>query len=146
MQGPDCELSHHKRLHKTQTTGTAHHHQSNPDKSTSPIGKSSCLLQLMRIKANEDDNVNVLWDGGATISLITFKKAAELGLHGEEVKLDVIKVGGVTEEINSNQYELTLIDCKGIECDIIVYGIDKISTELNDINITEISKLFQTDL
>ena len=27
---------------------------------------------------------------------------------------------------------------------IIVYGIDKISTELNDINITEISKLFKT--
>ena len=32
----------------------------------------------------------------------------------------------------------------GIEHEIIVYGIDKIYTELNSINLTEVTKLFKT--
>ena len=97
----------------------------------------------MSIKVNSEDKVNVLWDGGATLSLITFRKARELGLHGEDVKLVVTKVGGVSEEINSSRYHLTFIDIEGIECEIIAYGIDKISTDLKDINIKEALKLFK---
>ena len=70
---------------------------------TLPRRQSSgaCLLQLMNIKAKGNGIVTVLWDGGATVSLITFDKANELGLEGEAVNLAVTKVGGKTEEINS---------------------------------------------
>ena len=140
----DCELSHHQLLHEhQQTSGTANHHKSDPSETALHIRNSSCLLQLMSIKVNSEDKVNVLWDGGATLSLITFRKARELGLHGEDVKLVVTKVGGVSEEINSSRYHLTFIDIEGIECEIIAYGIDKISTDLKDINIKEALKLFK---
>ena len=138
-----CELSHHNLLHNYETHGTANHHQSNPSYPTLSTSKRSCLLQLMKVRTSDGENVNVLWDGGATLSLITFKKAADLGLHGEEIKLSVTKVGGISENINSNRYNLTLKDKDGVDHNIIVYGIEKISTELNSINLTAVSQLFQ---
>ena len=48
--------------------------------------------------------LNVLWYGGATISLITFDKAKELNLIGESVKQSVVKVGGSIVEIQYHQF------------------------------------------
>ena len=138
----DCELNHHKLLHQHETQGSANHYQTSP-KQSPQSSKTSCLLQLMKIKTTNSGSVNVLWDGGATLSLITFRKAAELGLSGKEIKLAVTKVGGVSEEINSNKYQLNLIDNDGQEHAVTVYGIDKISTELKSINLSKVSKLFR---
>ena len=52
----------------------------------------------MKISTNDDQYVNVLWDGGSTLSLITFRKAKELQLDGKQVDLAVTKVGGKTEQ------------------------------------------------
>ena len=90
-------MSHHNLLHNYESHGTANHHQSNPGYPTSLINKRSCLLQLMKVNTREERNVNVLWDGGATLSLITLKKAAALGLYGKKIKLAVTKVGGTSE-------------------------------------------------
>ncbi len=50
-----------------------------------------CLLQVMKDKSSNDkDSLCVLWDGGATTSLITFDKAKELNLVEESVKLCVV--------------------------------------------------------
>ena len=48
----------------------------------------------MQVKSSTDDiaPLNVLWDGGATIRLITFAKAHELNLEGEEIRLSVSKL------------------------------------------------------
>ena len=55
-----------------------------------------CLLPLMAISSDTipSRKVNVLWDSGATFSLITFKKANQLNLISEEISISVIKVGG----------------------------------------------------
>jgi hypothetical protein len=72
--------------------------------------------------------LNVLWDGGATISLITFAKARELSLDGEESRLSVVKVGGVKEDMRSSIYKLPLIDESGETVNFRVYGIDRITS------------------
>lgn len=51
-----------------------------------------------------------MWDGGSTLSLITFEKAAKLHLPGRDINLKIVKVGGIQEEIKSKEYELTLHD------------------------------------
>ena len=137
----ECNMYHDILLHKDQTEGTALH--ANPSDLQNSVNSKSCLLQLMKIPTSNDQNVNVLWDGGATISLITFRKANELGLEGKHINLSVTKVGGKSEQINSNKYELTLKDKKGKNVNFIVYGIDKISSEVRDIDISSTLKLFK---
>ncbi|CAB3989230.1 RNA-directed DNA polymerase from transposon BS [Paramuricea clavata] len=109
-------------------------------------GKESgtCLLQVMKIKsAVNAAPLNVLWDGGATISLITFAKACELSLDGEEIRLSVVKVGGVKEEMRSSVYKLPLIDESGETVKFRVYGIDRISSPMEGINLNGVMHLFQ---
>ena len=72
--------------------------------------------------------VKVLWDSGATLSLIIFKKAEQLNLIGEEISIPVIKVDGEKETIPSYAYDLPLRDKSGKIIIFRVYGIDKIST------------------
>ena len=66
----------------------------------------SCLPQLMKIPTESGSGVNILWDGGSTLSLITFQKAKELGLSGKSVRLAVTKVGGETAELNPTNMSL----------------------------------------
>ena len=42
------------------------------------------LLQVMKVEAGNDTGkkLNIIWDGGATVSLITTRKAAELEFEG----------------------------------------------------------------
>ena len=47
---------------------------------------------------------NVMWDGGATVCLTTFKKAREMELVREKTMLRIIKVGGKKKIIVSNLY------------------------------------------
>jgi len=58
------------------------------------------------------------------------KKAKEEKLIGITVQLSVVKVGGINEKLTSRKYKLTLIDKKGQELQIDVYGIDKITSHL----------------
>ena len=67
----------------------------------------------MNVKTINGGNANVLWDGGATLSLITFKKAKQLKLNGQDIKLAVTKGGGKTKEIMSSKYELAIKDKDG---------------------------------
>ena len=140
-----CLKFHHPSLHLAHVQGIAFH---TPTMSKGEIRKDSsqigpCLLQVMKIKSSNDkDPLSVLWDGGATISLITFDKAKELNLVGESVKLSVVKVGGSKVEIQSSVYTLPLIDQSGNSIEFQVYGIDKISSRMNGIDVVGVMHLF----
>ena len=136
----NCQLYHNKLLHECHVEGIAFHASSTDSHHT---GDRTCLLQLMDIKTANNGKANVLWDGGATLSLITFKKAKELNLRGKEVKLSVTKVGGESEEIRSFKYELGLKDTQGKCIDFLLYGIERISTELESIDLKGVSQLFK---
>ena len=55
----------------------------------------------------------------------------------------MVKVGGVNEKLISRKYKLTLIDKKGQELQIDVYGIDKITSDIQAINLGGIHRLFR---
>ena len=87
----------------------------------------------------------MLFDSGASISLITFEKAKELGLSkGEKQGLTVIKVGGAIEEISSCTYILPLVDKRNKVTRINVYGIENISSNTGKIGVSRVLPLFHT--
>ena len=55
----------------------------------------------------------------------------------------MVKVGGVNEKLISRKYKLTLIDKKGQELQIDVHGIDKITSDIQAINLDGIHRLFR---
>ena len=140
----DCNQFHHPVLHEAHALGLTFHAASS--KGVQRNGLGACLLQLMNVETANNGHVNVLWDGGSTLSLITFQKAKELQLEGKDVKLAVTKVGGETEEIASSKIELALKDKNGNYVDVLLYGIDRISTELESIDLSGVSQLFPKTL
>ena len=136
----NCDKFHHSSLHEGSIQGLGFHAQGRPDNSNN----SGCLLQIMEIKTgcSHAKSLLVFFDGGATISLITFSTANKLGLQGEQVLLTVTKVGGEEETIQSHKYTLLLRDEKQEVVKIMVYGISKISTEVKAINVKGVSHLF----
>ena len=128
-----CEMSHHILLHESEEDGQAHHAKNE---------SGGCLLQLMNVEVNGGTKATVLWDGGATISLFTFQKASQIGLKGEEVNLSVTKIGGTKQLLKSYKYEVGIKTKDGKFVDFILYGIDKISTPLRNVNLDHVVNLF----
>ena len=85
----------------------------------------------------------MLWDNGASLCFITNKKAKEEKLKGIRVELSIVKVGGVNETLVSYKYKLTLIDKRGQELQIDVYGTDKITSNTQAINLDGVHRLFK---
>ena len=89
---PHCGKYHHHSLDEAHTAGMMFHSVINSESDFFP---ESSLLSVMEVSTgNPHIKANVLWDGGATNSLITFNKAKELKLKGRPVVLNVTKVGG----------------------------------------------------
>ena len=130
-----CNEYHHETLHPESETA-APVPVMTTNLSSAGDRTSVCLLQVMGVQAGGKDEVmlNIMWDGGATISLITKNKAAELGLEGSPCQLSVVGVGCVKKQIPSKKYVLPLRDLKGETEEITVYEIDKISTPISPIN------------
>ena len=138
-----CERYHHEMLHQAYVEDVSFHAKGQVQKS-SDEDCGACLLQLMQIKSGTLHSIPliVFWDGGSTISLITFQRAAMLNLQGEEVKIPVTKVDGKQEEIILFVYDLPLINSVGEIVHFRVYGINRISTELKAIIIENVLHLF----
>ena len=65
-------MYHSPLLHVCHVLGLAFH--TNPINDTKKDKTGACLLQLMKVETTNNGSVNVLWDVGATLSIITFKK------------------------------------------------------------------------
>ena len=134
----DCTRRHHATLHEES-------HEIDVPASANTCnnrGIDTCLLQVQRIQTKKGF-ANVLWDNGASLCFITNKKAKEEKLKGINAQLSVVKVGGVNEKLTSRKYELTLIDKGGQELQIDVYGIDKITSDIQTINLDGVHRLFR---
>jgi len=139
-----CRQAHHPTLHEKRE-GT----NSIMKKVSAYHSKRStaCLLQLMELPAGERSiqKINVMWDGGATVCLITFKKAKELGLIGRNVTIRIIKVGGVKETIESKVYDVPVHDESGVVEYFKVYGIQKISSSIEAVETSMFAVMFGVD-
>ena len=139
-----CGLPHHQLLHEAHASGIVFHGTLPSNR----LGKqiSNTILQLQRIQGGQkfamQSPINVLWDGGSTFSFITFKLAKRLKLSGQKVKLEIVKVGGETNILDSRRYELCLTDKHGDTVTIEVFGINKLSTDIVELKLDSILKLF----
>ena len=63
-------------------------------------------------------------------------------MGGQKVKLEIVKVGVETNIFNSRRYELCLTDKHEGTVTIKVLGIDNISTDIVEVKLDGILKLF----
>ena len=93
-----CGLPHHQLLHEAHASVIVFHGTLPSNK----LGKQipNTIFQLQRIQGGQkfgvQSPINVLWDGGSTLSFITFELAKRLKLSGQKVRLEIVKVGGET--------------------------------------------------
>ena len=135
----DCKQKHHPMLHQEDEKKMVKH----MSQEVSP-SKQSCLLQIMRLRAGKvhPGYVNTLWDSGAQVTLITIKKAKELGLSGQKARISIVKVGNVKETIDSKVYEVPIFDASGELETFKAYGIPQISSEIEAISTDVLAEQF----
>ena len=134
----DCEMNHHPLLHNT-VAGVLSMAGSNTNNSA-----NECILQIMSIKTatHKEDPLTVLWDSGASLSLITNRKAKELKLPGKATSLLLTKVGACTEIIPSFEYNVPLRQKNGAVTFIKAFGIEEISSKIKEVDIHQVKHLF----
>ena len=162
-----CKRAHHPLLHSEDHDKSVKqsHITSNSDTESSPSDtdsinndefkqniassncnnqKGHCLLQLMKLVAgNGNGTINVMWDSGATVSMITFKKANELELNGTKTKITIVKVGGEKQVVDSRLYEVPIFDAVGKIEHFKAYGIQQISSPIDYVETYELAKRLQ---
>ena len=131
-----CDRLHHYTLHPPEEKGQSHSFSSNDS--------NMYLLQIMSIpvKSRNAGSLNVFWDSGATVSLISKSKAIEYGLKGTPVTLRVTTIGGVETIEDSYKYRVPLIDREGKTRIIVAYGIERITNDISEVNTCNMNKLF----
>ena len=140
-----CRFQHHPTLHERKNDAAregrvkAQFH--------SPGHTAPCLLQLMQVRTGKHniDNMNIMWDSGATVCLITFKKARELELVGQKTWITIVKVGGERERIESRLYDVPVHDTSGMVESFRAYGISKISSPIEAIETDKYAALLDVD-
>ncbi|KAJ7384836.1 hypothetical protein OS493_019513 [Desmophyllum pertusum] len=78
-----------------------------------------------------------------SLCFIAKDKAKAENLKGTDVELSSTKVGGNNEKITSKRFMLTLVDQQGQEVKFEMYGIDKITSDIQSIDIDGVTGLFK---
>ena len=136
-----CDQPHHDLLHE------AYDNDGNTFLNNHTRGNEEVLLQIQKVRCMNNnmklDSLNILWDSGSTLSFITFKKAHSIKLKGTgHVNLQVTKIGKMAEAFVSQKYILTLLDNHDNQIEVNVFGIDKISNDIKELNIDNVMNLF----
>ena len=61
-----------------------------------------------------------------------------------KVRLQIVKMGGTIEEIDSFNYEIDLVDISGNDIRLSVMGVERISSNIRAINMNEIKDMFRS--
>ena len=133
-----CARTHHKTIHREATPINV---SATASACSSPLC-GTCLLQVQKIETKKGW-ANVMWDNGASLSFITNNKAKDENLRGNKVELSIVKVGGKVEKIVSQKYLLDVIDSQGKVVQFEVYGIDRITTDIESVNTDDVIHMFE---
>lgn len=129
-----CKGTHHKTIHMERKNGIA--------SACGDMANSTCLLQIQRVKTNKGW-ANVLWDNAASLCFITYNKVKEEKLRGKQVQLSITKVGGIDEKLISHLYRIPLINQYGKTVFIEAYGIERITSDIQAVNLDGVGHLFK---
>ena len=128
-----CNKNHHRLIHTTVIAAPNNHVKNR--------GNGSPLLMLCNVTAS-GKNINTILDPGATLSLITHRAAKMLKLRGEDVTLEIIKVGNTSDTVRSKRYTLCIRDKEGIDWNLFCYGINEITSNASEIDMKSIVSVF----
>ena len=132
-----CNKSHHPLLHDAHITGVSFVHVSNQ---TTNNNKQT-LLMLCKVNCIKE-YYNAMLDPCSNISLITHSAAKRLNLKGRDVSMSITKVGNVTELIATKEYILPLKDVNNKTWNIIIYGINEITSNISKVDVKDVISLF----
>ena len=137
--GKICGRRHHSLLHRKHDLD--HREQQSTEIYNIQNRKCRPFLAVNAIQC-QNQRVNVMWDSGANISLITHLAAARLGLRGDKVTLSIIKVGNDSTSFPTEEYKVPLLDLAGETWTVSAYGIDEITANLQQVDIQDIKSRF----
>ena len=133
-------------MHEAHASGIAFHGSRKADRNG--YQDTNILSHLQKVKVGKHGGalaqLNVLWDGGSTLSFITCQQARQLKLNGEKVCIEIVKVGGMVEELDSFRYNVTLVEKAGLPTNFTVLGNEGISSDIKAVDIDGVRKLFQS--
>ena len=135
-----CTRRHHPSIHEN--------NESTPQQATASANVcnnsniDTCLLQVQRVETKKG-TANVMWDNTASLCFITNAKAKQEKLRGVKVNLSIVKIGRQNEKIETMKYKLPLLDKQGHAVEFEVYGINKITSDIERVNVESIAHLFR---
>ena len=134
--GSQCTSNHHPLLHKSNTVRVTLASEANQRNALLPVIAASIRGANGLYKRG-----NILLDSGAQISLIRSQTAESLGLKGNDISVNIVKVGGEEESINTKSYKDPV---SGIgdttKYSIIAIGIPCISEAVKGPSISSIAR------
>ena len=156
----DCKMNHHKTLHGSTTRFLANiisstsyeilEQESIIDNDSDCAGQleagrphidqANVLLSVQSVETTSG-NVNCFFDNGSTCCLITFAAARRLKLIGKPISITISTAIG-EEMIRSEFYYVTLVDIHGAHHVVTVFGVEKISNSLKDVEIANVKSYF----
>ena len=148
-----CTKRHHPSIHENnestpQQAIASANNESTPQQATASANVcnnssiDTCLLQVQRVETKKG-TANVMWDNAASLCFITNAKAKQEKLKGVKVNLSIVKIGGQNEKIETMKYKLPLLDKQGHAVEFEVYGINKITSDIEHVNVESIAHLFR---
>ncbi|XP_068209204.1 uncharacterized protein [Palaemon carinicauda] len=138
VNGKKCGREYHKMLHSLLYKPTTF-----TDVTSNLVSRDGHLLMVSGLRYRQND-INVLWDSGSNVSLITHQKVKELELNGRGVQITITKVGNKTETVSSKEYTVPVVDNYGVKWEIIACGIDEITTPVEKVDMNVVSCLFKS--
>ena len=136
-----CKKDHHWLLHGTTINGVTLHTSfsaatvGGPGKSTNgSSGSGVVLLKVQYVPVEKAPSCLLLWDDGSQVSLITFSFADRVGLKGKPKKMQLTVAGGHTSLVSTKEYQLPLVDRKGVVRMLVVYGIETITSNIKQVS------------
>ena len=126
---------HHPSLHKDEIVGNGHSVRSR---------SAEVLLPVMHVTPDSKycKTLCVLWDSAADISFITHSKANQLRLQRKPVTLKIITAGDKKDEFETTQYTLKMRDTNHQSHSIDVYGLDRITSPIPQVNLAQLLNEF----
>ncbi|XP_063960332.1 uncharacterized protein LOC129280086 [Lytechinus pictus] len=107
VNGEQCKYYHHPLLHNSSDVREV---------GVACVGAKEALLPVVTVEVAEKKTwkkCNMLLDCGAQLSIIKQSLADKLKLKGKEVTIVISKLGGVEEEVITNEYKVSVKELGG---------------------------------
>ncbi|XP_045115478.1 uncharacterized protein LOC123507035 [Portunus trituberculatus] len=102
------------------------------------LDREGVLLTVGKVRSGSH-TLSTFFDCGSNLTMITYKAARKLGLKGKEISMSLTKVGNQTERIDSWVYTVPLVDSEGTQCTVEAVGFEKITSDIGEVNLTDIA-------